>query len=153
LPRSQPLRSWQAGTGGQGPPPLLLGIRMRRLLVPALLFGCLARAAEPSSGAETPLETLPYTPGLEPRFMDRSVDPCVDFYAFSCAGWQKLNPIPPDQSAWSVYGKLQEEIERHLWGLLKTSADPSSARSPQQKQTGDYFAACMDEPRIEGLGS
>src|SRR5262249_5060300 len=126
---------------------------MRRPLVPALLLGCLVWAAEPPSGRETPLETLPYTPGLDPRFMDRSVDPCVDFYAFSCAGWQKLNPIPPDQSTWSVYGKLQDEIQRHLWGLLKTAADPSSARSTEQRQTGDYFAACTDEARIEALGT
>ena len=85
--------------------------------------------------------------------MDRTVDPCVDFYAFSCGGWEKLNPIPPDQSTWSVYGKLEDEIERHLWGLLQTAADPSAARSPVQVQIGDYFAACMDEARIEALGS
>jgi putative endopeptidase len=125
---------------------------MRRLLVPVLLAGCAALAAEPPD-RDTPLPTLPYTPGLDPRFMDRSVDPCVDFYAYACGGWEKLNPIPPDQSTWSVYGKLQNEIQRHLWGLLQTAADPSTARSPMQGQVGDYFAACMDESRIEGLGA
>ena len=126
---------------------------MRRLFVLALSLCCGALAADNPSSAETPLSTLPYTAGLEPRFMDRSVDPCVDFYAFSCGGWQKLNPIPSDQSFWSVYGKLQNEIGRHLWGLLQTAADPSAARSPVQARIGDYFAACMDEPRIEALGS
>jgi len=77
----------------------------------------------------------------------------VDFYAFACAGWQRQNPIPPDQATWSVYGKLQDEIQRHLWGLLQTAADPSSARSPVQAEIGDYFAACMDEARVEALGS
>ncbi|HVP60093.1 MAG TPA: M13 family metallopeptidase [Myxococcaceae bacterium] len=123
---------------------------MPRLLLSVLFLGALA--AEPSR-REAPLATLPYTPGLEPRFMDRTVDPCVDLYAFSCGGWQKLNPIPPDQSVWSVYGKLQQEIQQHLWGLLQTSADPSTERSPVQAQTGDYFAACMDEGRVEALGS
>jgi len=126
---------------------------MRRLLFFALLLGCMARATEPPVAAETPLPSLPYTPGLDPRFMDRTVDPCVDFYAFSCTGWQKLNPIPPDQSSWSVYGKLSEEIERHLWALLRTAADPSAAHDPVQVQLGTYFAACMDEPRIEALGT
>ncbi|RPH71357.1 MAG: M13 family peptidase [Myxococcaceae bacterium] len=125
---------------------------MRRHLVPVLLVGCAVLAAEPAD-RDTPLPTLPYTPGLEPRFMDRSVDPCVDFYAYSCGQWEKLNPIPPDQSTWSVYGKLQDEIQRHLWGLLRTAADPSTARSPVQAQIGDYFAACMDEARIEDLGA
>jgi endothelin-converting enzyme/putative endopeptidase len=84
--------------------------------------------------------------------MDRTVDPCVDFYAFSCGGWQEVNPIPPDQSTWSVYEKLQDDIERHLWGLLQAAAS-AKARSTTQAEIGDYFAACMDEARIEALGS
>ena len=123
---------------------------MRRFLLPLLLACFSALAAD--AGRDTPLATLPYTPGLDPAAMDRSVDPCVDFYAFSCAGWMSRNPIPADQGAWSVYAKLEADIERHLWGLLQRAADPSSARSPVQTQIGDYFAACMDEARIESLG-
>jgi len=124
---------------------------MRAFLLLAAVLGVTALAAE--STAEGPLATLPYTPGLDPASMDRSADPCVDFYAFSCGGWLAKNPIPPDQGGWSVYGKLESNIERHLWGLLQTAADPSVARSPVQVQIGDYFAACMDEARIESLGS
>jgi putative endopeptidase len=124
---------------------------MRRLVLPLLFVCCGALAAD--AGRDSPLATLPYTPGLEPSFMDRTVDPCVDFYAYACGGWQRQNPIPPDQSYWAVYGKLQDEIQRHLWGLLQTAADPSSARSPVQAQIGDYFAACMDEARVDALGS
>ncbi|HZX40411.1 MAG TPA: M13 family metallopeptidase [Myxococcaceae bacterium] len=124
---------------------------MRAFLLLAAVLGVTALAAE--STAEGPLATLPYTPGLDPASMDRSADPCVDFYAFSCGGWLAKNPIPPDQGAWSVYGKLESNIERHLWGLLQTAADPSVARSPVQVQIGDYFAACMDEARLESLGS
>jgi endothelin-converting enzyme/putative endopeptidase len=124
---------------------------MRRLLLPLLLTCTVALAADTKSDA--PLATLPYTPGLDPSSMDKTVDPCVDFYAYSCAGWQRQNPIPPDQSSWSVYGKLQDQIQRHLWGLLQTAAGPSSARTPVQTEIGDYFAACMDEARIDALGS
>ncbi|HVP60092.1 MAG TPA: M13 family metallopeptidase [Myxococcaceae bacterium] len=127
---------------------------MRRLLLLAPLLAAATVAAEPAPpAAETPLPTLPYTPGLDPAAMDRSVDPCVDFYAYSCAGWMAKNPIPADQSSLSVYGKLSNEIERHLWGLLQAAADPSAARSPVQAQIGDDFAACMDEARVESLGT
>ena len=73
-------------------------------------------------GAPRPFAELPYTPSLEPAFMDRSVDPCVDFYAYSCNGWRTQNPIPPDQSRWSVYGKLYNENQQFLWGLLEEAA-------------------------------
>jgi putative endopeptidase len=124
---------------------------MRRLL-PLLLLTTPALADAPPV-AETPLATLPYTPGLNPVFMDRSVDPCTDFYAYSCGGWQKQNPIPADQTRWGVYGKLSNEILRHLWGLLAEAANPSPARSPIQAQIGDAFAACMDEARVDSLGT
>ncbi len=125
---------------------------MRPLLLLPLLLGVTALAAEPAP-ADGPLPSLPYTPGLDPASMDRSADPCVDFYAYSCGGWQARNAIPPDQGAWSVYAKLEADIERHLWGLLQAAADPSASRSPVQTQIGDYFAACMDEPRVEALGA
>src|SRR5260221_5361774 len=44
-----------------------------------------------------------YTPALDVMSMDRSIDPCVDFFAYSCGGWIKGNPIPPDQSSLDTY--------------------------------------------------
>jgi putative endopeptidase len=139
--------------GGAYGPASRRGHDMRPLLLSALLGSVVLAAEPPATSTEGPLPTLPYTPGLDPASIDRTVDPCVDFYAFTCGGWMAKNPIPPDQGAWSVYAKLEGDIERHLWGLLQSAADPSAARSPAQAQIGDYFAACMDEARIESLGS
>jgi putative endopeptidase len=36
---------------------------------------------------------------LDPKLMDTTADPCVDFYQYSCGGWVKENPIPQDESA------------------------------------------------------
>lgn len=80
------------------------------------------------------------------------MDPCVDFYKFACGNWNKLNPIPPDQSRWDVYAKLTDENQRYLWGILDEAAKPSPQKSPLQRQIGDYFAACMDESLIERAG-
>jgi putative endopeptidase len=101
-----------------------------------------------------PLMELPYTPGLDVAAMDRSADPCVDFYQFTCGGWMKKNPIPADQASWSVYGKLTDENQQFLWGLLQVAGDASAPnRSAASQKTGDYFYACMDEPAIEKLGA
>jgi putative endopeptidase len=102
---------------------------------------------------ERPLQSLPYTPSLETGFMDRSVNPCVDFYKYACGNWIKQNPIPADQPRWDVYSKLTMDNQRYLWGILEQAAKPSAARTPNQQKIGDYFSACMDEQAVEKAGA
>ncbi len=109
-------------------------------------------AASSALPVKRPLALLPYTPSLEPSFMDRSVDPCTDLYTYACGGWMKQNPIPPDQAHWTVYGKLYDENQQFLWGLLQEASRADAKRSSVQQKIGDYFAACMDEPAIEKRG-
>ncbi len=102
--------------------------------------------------AEAPLRAMPYSPSLDPAAMDTKIDACTDFYQFSCGGWMIGNPIPADQASWSVYGKLTEDTQRYLWGILDELSKPSAARTPSQQKIGDFFAACMDEGAIEAQG-
>ena len=94
---------------------------------------------------------MPYTPSLDVSSMDRSVDPCVDFYTYSCGGWQKNNPIPPDQTSWEVYGKLYEDNLKYLRSILE-QASTAQDRDAVRQKIGDYYAACMDEAAVERLG-
>jgi len=116
-----------------------------------------AAAPAPDASApgptDTPLTSFPYTPGLDVTAMDRSANPCEDFYQYTCGGWMKNNPIPPDQAKWSVYGKLYQDNQRFLWGILDGLAKNTADRNPTQAQIGDFFAACMDEDAVEKLGS
>jgi endothelin-converting enzyme/putative endopeptidase len=116
--------------------------------------GAQNKQAQPQTTAQpqTPLKDFPYTPGLDVASMDRTADPCVDLYQYACGGWMKNNPIPPDQARWSVYGKLANDNQRYLWGVLEEAAKPNGKRTAVQAQIGDYFAACMDEPTINKLG-
>src|SRR5471030_1900220 len=83
------------------------------LLLSVVAFAQAPTSATPASTkAEQPLKALPYTPSLDVPSMDKTVDPCVDFYQYSCGGWRKNNPTPGDQAAWSVYGKLHEDNQR-----------------------------------------
>jgi putative endopeptidase len=98
-------------------------------------------------------EAPKHGPVLDVLSMDRSVDPCVDFYAYSCGGWVKANPIPPDQSSWSVYSKVQDENLAQLRGILDSTAAMTGERPPYLQKIGDYYASCIDEKTIEELGA
>ena len=122
-------------------------------MVRAWLGFAVAAAVWAQSAPEKPLTELPYTPSLETKFLDRSADPCVDFYQFACGNWNKLNPIPPDQARWDVYSKLHDDNLRYLWGLLDQASRPAANRTANEQKIGDYFAACMDEATVNRLGA
>lgn len=98
-----------------------------------------------------PLTKMPYSPSLDPKSLDRSVDPCADFYKYSCGGWIKNNPIPADQASWSVYGKLTNDNQQFLWGILEAD-EKATERTPVQQKVGDYFESCMDTAAIDRAG-
>ncbi len=129
---------------------------MKKLLFVFLAFSLFSFAQTPPTTpppAEKPLTSFPYTPGLDTASMDKSADPCVDFYQYSCGGWTKNNPIPSDQARWSVYGKLYQDNQQFLWGILDQLAKQKTGRDQNQQKIGDLFGSCMDEAAVNKLGA
>ncbi len=121
-------------------------------MVAAMLLAPAVWGQEPKSGVTAGGPALPYCPSLDVRSMDRSVDPCADFYHYACGGWQKRNPIPADQTSWSVYGKLYEDNLNFLRGILEEAAVSTAPRDKVTQEVGDFYASCMDESAAEKLG-
>lgn len=118
------------------------------LVIPVSLVH--AQSSSQSTPAAKP--ALPYFPSLNPSSLDRSIDPCVDFYHYACGGWQNNNPIPGDQTSWDVYSKLYQDNLNFLRGMLEQAAIARGPRDAATQKTGDFFAACMDEAAVEKRG-
>jgi len=95
---------------------------------------------------------LPYYPSLDLSSMDKTADACVNFYQYSCGGWKKNNPIPADQTSWSVYGKLYQDNLNFLRAILEQAAADSPQRDTVTREIGDFYAACLDEAAVEKRG-
>jgi putative endopeptidase len=122
-------------------------IRSCRIAAVVASLICLAAAQQNSTAVSK------YEPALDVTAMDRTVDPCVDFFQYSCGGWIKNNPIPPDQSSWSLYAKMQDENRVRLREILEAAAAPDPSRNANTQKIGDFYASCTDEKAIEAKGA
>ena len=109
--------------------------------------------SSPGGTAGAAAETkAPQLEHFDPNLVDPALNPCDDFYKYSCNKWITANPIPPDQVFWSTGSGLE------LWNenLLRETLEASSKNDPNhnavQQKIGDYWAACMDESGIEAAG-
>ncbi|MGZ4859376.1 MAG: M13 family metallopeptidase [Candidatus Angelobacter sp.] len=118
-------------------------MRLSRLLTATLLLTCMAMPLAAQEGKTTSTSVV--------TALDKSADPCVDFYQFACGGWIKNNPIPADHPIWSRFGELAERNRTVLRGILEDSAK-ATKRSANEQKIGDYYASCLDEDSINKKG-
>jgi putative endopeptidase len=105
-----------------------------------------------TSFAQSSNSSTPQADHLDLTQVDRSLDPCTDFYQFACKKWIAKNPIPSDQVSWWLGTKLMLWDQAVVHNILdKTSADDPQ-RNPIQQKIGDFYASCMNESEINKKG-
>ena len=146
---------------------------MRTPLLPSLLVASLAAATGLLAACDgapqvvappQPTATAPEPPtappakvialkdaGVNPVWMDRSVNACEDFYSLACGGLLRTVEIPADKSSWGPSQELQLRTEEYLRDTLVKSAKQPGA-DPVQKKLGAWYGACMNEAAIEKAG-
>src|SRR5580692_463506 len=111
-----------------------------------------AQEAKPAADSGKPHEVYKPIPGFDTSSIDKTVDPCNDFYKFACGKFAANHPIPADQSGVDQFYALYNVNTQALNGILTKAAAGGAGRSPDEQKIGDYFKACMDTDAINAKG-
>lgn len=84
--------------------------------------------------------------------IDKTIDPCDDFYGFSCNQWIKNNPIPDGKSMWGTFSKLEQQNQLVVKNVLERPINEIKSKAEQKAQL--YYQSCLDDDEtMENLGS
>jgi len=117
----------------------------------SLFFPAFLLCITASGFAQTGSSTNP-APGFSLDNIDKSVDPCVDFFQYACGNWIKNSEIPADRPSWQSFSELDEgnlDIER---GILEKATVGGAGRNAIDQKIGDLYQSCMDEKAVNAKG-
>jgi putative endopeptidase len=89
--------------------------------------------------------------GINPDNLDRTADPCDDFYQFACGGYIAQTEIPADKPRITSFDTIQDKNLEWEKGVLEQAA-AKPGDDPVLQKLGAFYGACMNEAAIAKNG-
>jgi putative endopeptidase len=125
-----------------------------RILLPIslLILSVFSLSQAPSASSDAEAANNRNAPGFSIDNIDKTVDPCVDFYQYACGNWLKRAEIPADEPEWVSFLEVNERNQKTLRTILEKAATGGPERDATDQKIGDYYGACMDEKTVDAAG-
>ncbi|XP_038077189.1 endothelin-converting enzyme homolog [Patiria miniata] len=114
--------------------------------------------SKPPTPTTPPTPTKPPTPTTPPTpasiilsSMDKTQDPCHNFFEYACGGWNNRQVIPNDKLKVTRFTELDDDLQEKLKELIGRDPQPSEPESFSKVRT--FYSACLDLDTINGLGA
>ena len=125
-----------------------------------LAAGCSSpKPAMVATTTPTPVAATPVEPpmkkgvGIEMANLDKSVDPCTDFFQYANGNWIKNNPIPASEVRWGSFNELADRNNAILKRILENAAaNTTAAAGSNEQKVGALYYTGMDTVTIDRLG-
>ena len=116
------------------------------------LFVCLAAAVAVAPVGAQDLTREQIAAGVAAA-MDRTADPCSDFYRYACGGWLDSTELPSDRDRWVRSFSVIDEANRELVREILEEAARNPGEDAIQRKIGSFYGSCMDEAAVEEAGA
>lgn len=123
----------------------LINATLVAITISGLLISC-QQTEKPKSEETNPADLI------RTDFIDATVPPQEDFFAYANGSWLNKNPIPSTENSWGTFNELRDNNLKVLKQILD-NALAGKLKGDNGKKLGDFYKSGMDSTNIEKLGA
>jgi len=117
---------------------------VNKLLAGAAALLIIAACSKTTDEAPVAVAEKPLVSGIDTQYIDSSVKPGDDFFAYVNGGWLEANEIPTDRSRYGTFAVLRDESQANVKAIIEASASGDFEKGSDEQKVGDLYSSYLD---------